>query len=100
MRTPNNLPSVCRHCRHYSPQGRRGGMCQKLSAPVRGDWQACSLADSPFLPTWETWEAITLWETPNFQAVKVTQKTNSPSEAVEVSFDLEEKSESKAVVNA
>jgi len=88
MKTTNHLPSVCRYCRHYSPQGRRGGVCQKLSAPVRGDWQACSLANSPFLPTWETWEEITLVENHHFQVVNpVVAQTSQPE--VEVSLAIE-----------
>lgn len=90
MRTTNHLPSVCRYCRHYSPQGRRGGMCQKLSAPVRGDWQACSFANAPFLPTWETWEEITLQETHHFHIVQpIIAKNIQTEEEVEVSVEVE-----------
>jgi len=88
MKTTNHLPSVCRYCRHYSPQGRRGGICQKLSAPVRGDWQACCLANSPFLPTWETWEEITLVENHHFQVVNPVVAQKSQLE-VEVSLEIE-----------
>jgi hypothetical protein len=35
-------------------------MCQQLSVPVRGSWKACSLALSPFAPSWERIEGI--WE--------------------------------------
>jgi len=38
----------CRHCQYYSPEGRRGGMCQKLMAKVESNWKACSLALPPF----------------------------------------------------
>jgi len=89
MKATNHLPSVCRYCRHYDPQGRRGGMCQKLNAPVRGNWQACSLANSPFLPTWESWETITLLETPHFQVTQASHSHRSLSE-VEVSLHLKE----------
>ncbi|MDR9405150.1 MAG: hypothetical protein RI580_17155 [Halothece sp. Uz-M2-17] len=89
MRSTNHLPSVCRYCRHYSLQGRRGGMCQKLNAPVRGDWQACSLANSPFLPTWETWEEITLLETHHFQVNKPIVAKNTDSD-VEVAVEVQE----------
>lgn len=99
MRTTNHFPSVCRHCRHYAPEGRRGGMCQKLSAPVRGDWQACCLANSPFMPTWESWEAITLLESSSFQAVKSTQKSSSPSE-VEIPCAIAAEKESETVLTA
>ncbi|QDZ40215.1 hypothetical protein FRE64_09800 [Euhalothece natronophila Z-M001] len=95
MRTTNNFPSACRYCRHYAPQGHRGGMCQKLSAPVRGDWQACSLAHSPFMPTWETWETITLLESSSFKAVKVAETKDSETT---VNSEIEKKS--KTVLSA
>ena len=37
-------------------QGRRGGMCEKLSAPVQGVWKACPFVLSAFAPAWETLE--------------------------------------------
>lgn len=46
------LTSACRYCRYYKPEGRRGGSCQMLGAPVQSHWQACSLAASPFTTTW------------------------------------------------
>ncbi|MEG3437504.1 hypothetical protein V0288_10270 [Pannus brasiliensis CCIBt3594] len=45
--------SVCRHCRFYNFQGRGNGYCQRLGVPVRGNWRVCSLACSPFAPSWE-----------------------------------------------
>ncbi|MCT7948782.1 hypothetical protein NG798_03180 [Ancylothrix sp. C2] len=62
MKTLNCLTSACRHCRFYQPQGRRGGHCAQLDAPVRGTWKACSLAIPPFAPSWETLEEIKVWE--------------------------------------
>jgi hypothetical protein len=54
---PNKiLTSACRYCRHYKPEGRRGGICNQLGAPVHGTWKACSLALPPFAPSWETLE--------------------------------------------
>jgi len=50
------LASACRYCRHYQPEGRRGGMCQQLGAPLQATWKACSLALPPFAPSWETLE--------------------------------------------
>ncbi len=94
MKPTNYFPSVCRYCRYYDPQGRRGGMCQKLSAPVRGDWQACSLANAAFLPTWETWETITLLETAHLPIAKVSHRHPSLSE-VEVSLHVEEEHKSE-----
>lgn len=56
MKPSNTLTSACKYCRHYQPEGRRGGMCQKLSAPVQSGWKACSLAIPAFAPTWESLE--------------------------------------------
>ena len=39
----------CRHCRFYQGQGRRGGCCQLLSAPMPGRCKACRL----FVPAFE-----------------------------------------------
>ncbi len=57
----NCLASVCRHCRFYTPEGRRGGQCQQLGVPVRGVWKSCSLAIPPFAPSWETIEVAEVW---------------------------------------
>jgi hypothetical protein len=49
-----NCPtSTCRHCRFYSPRGRRGGQCGQLNVEVMGHWKACALAVPPFAPSWE-----------------------------------------------
>nr|WP_290223289.1 hypothetical protein [Trichocoleus desertorum] len=61
MRTINLETSACRHCRYYTPEGRRGGSCQQLNVPVRGAWKACSLAIPPFAPSWENSEEIMNW---------------------------------------
>jgi hypothetical protein len=58
MKTLNCLTSACRCCRYYKPEGRRGGVCQQLGAPVRGSWKACSLALPPFAPSWEALEGM------------------------------------------
>jgi hypothetical protein len=50
--------SSCRLCRYYLPEGRRGGMCQKLSVPVESNWKACFLASLPFSNSWESLEEI------------------------------------------
>ena len=55
--------SVCRLCRFYEPEGRRGGSCQKLGVPVKGSWEACSLASSPFDTTLKKLEDIFQLET-------------------------------------
>ncbi|MEG5061881.1 hypothetical protein QUB60_29410 [Microcoleus sp. A2-C5] len=62
MKTP--LTSACRHCRHYTPEGRRGGICTLLSVPVQSQWKSCSLAVSPFGPSWENITEIGLWQEP------------------------------------
>lgn len=58
MKTSNCQAFACRHCRYYTPVGRRGGNCQQLDVPVRGGWKACSLAMPPFAPSWEGLEGI------------------------------------------
>lgn len=40
----------CRHCKHFNPEGRRGGNCQLLGVLVRGSWQACSTSALAFSP--------------------------------------------------
>lgn len=56
MKPIKPVASACRYCRHYQPEGRRGGMCQKLGAQVQAGWKACSLALPAFAPAWETLE--------------------------------------------
>lgn len=64
------LTSACRYCRHYQPEGRRGGMCQQLGAPVQASWKACSLALPPFAPSWENLEDA--WCLPDARPVVVS----------------------------
>ena len=40
--------SNCGLCAHYSPQGRRGGTCERLDALVESKWDACPLFANPF----------------------------------------------------
>lgn len=70
MKTP--LISACRHCRHYTPEGRRGGVCSLLSVPVQSQWKACSLAVSPFGLSWENIEIGQLQEQTVMQEPVVT----------------------------
>ncbi|WP_427160937.1 hypothetical protein ACQFX9_04755 [Aliinostoc sp. HNIBRCY26] len=63
MKPINCLTSACRYCRHYKPEGRRGGNCQQLGVPVQASWKACSLALPPFAPSWETLEDA--WSLPD-----------------------------------
>ena len=58
MKTLNFPASACRYCRHYQLEGRRGGKCQQLGVPVRGNWKACSLALPPFAPSWESIDGV------------------------------------------
>jgi hypothetical protein len=48
MNSSGNSITACRLCQHYSPEGRRGGLCGKLDVPVQPSWDACSLAAHPF----------------------------------------------------
>lgn len=57
------LTSACRYCRHYNPEGRRGGVCNQLGVQVQGNWKACSLALPPFAPSWESLEDV--WSLPD-----------------------------------
>ena len=56
MKPITPLTSTCRYCRYYQPEGRRGGQCHKLSAPVEALWKACPLALPAFSTYWETLE--------------------------------------------
>jgi len=58
MSNQSCLVSSCRACRYYTPEGRRGGLCQQLGAPVASHWKACSLAFPPFAPSWEHLEGL------------------------------------------
>ena len=40
--------SRCGLCRFYHHEGRRGGSCSQLDAPVSAKWSACSLAVPAF----------------------------------------------------
>lgn len=48
--------SACRFCRHYQPEGRRGGSCQVLGVPVESSWEACVLSSPAFDVTLENIE--------------------------------------------
>ncbi len=63
MKKVNSPNSSCRHCRFYRPEGRRGGVCQKLSVPVDSNWKACVLACSPFTNSFKKLEEIVHLET-------------------------------------
>ena len=80
MKTIKSLTSACRYCRYYNPQGRRGGVCQQLGAPVQGNWKACSLAIPPFAPSGESLEDA--WSLPNATPV-IASSVNTALAAVE-----------------
>ena len=48
MTTSKGEVSRCGLCRFYAHQGRRGGMCERLSAPVAAKWESCVLSALPF----------------------------------------------------
>lgn len=50
--------SACRHCRFYQGEGRRGGQCKQLSAPVQASWVACPLAAPLFAAEWEACQGV------------------------------------------
>jgi hypothetical protein len=61
MKPMRSRASFCSHCRHYTPEGRRGGQCGLLNVPVKGRWQSCSMAMPVFktpLPVLEVFEKI------------------------------------------
>ena len=61
MERLKNSSSCCRNCRHYQPEGRRGGHCQQLGVPVQSSWTACSLACLAFDPSLNNIEKIMTW---------------------------------------
>ena len=69
MNTMIPTTSACRYCRFYTPEGRRGGICEQLGVSVRGCWNACALALPPFAPSWESAETILSWKTSENLAV-------------------------------
>ncbi|NET01214.1 MAG: hypothetical protein F6K62_08470 [Sphaerospermopsis sp. SIO1G2] len=76
MKAINSLTSACKYCRHYQPEGRRGGLCQQLNAPVKACWKACPLAIPAFAPSWESLEDV--WSLPVVQpAVSATANINT-----------------------
>lgn len=58
MEPLNSSSSCCRNCRHYQPEGRRGGYCHQLGVPVQGSWNACSLVCLAFTPAWQNLNQI------------------------------------------
>jgi hypothetical protein len=91
MSNSNCQTSACRYCRHFTPEGRRGGNCQQLGVPVRGGWKACSLALPAFAPSWEGLEGLSLWQYQPLTVVEAQSKSLEP-------FALKESRPSLSVV--
>lgn len=85
--------SVCRNCQFYAGEGRRGGQCNRLGAPVSGSWSACSLAIPPFSPAWEMPENSDFWSL-GYSPQPVGITPNSMIEALEVCIQAELSEES------
>lgn len=54
MNSSGESVTACRLCYHYNPEGRRGGICNKLDVPVQPAWESCSLAVHPFHRSWQS----------------------------------------------
>lgn len=78
MNNSNCQTSACRYCRHFTPEGRRGGNCQQLNVPVRGGWKACPLAIPAFAPSWEGLEGLGLWQYEPLTAIETQSKPLEP----------------------
>ncbi|HBQ99607.1 MULTISPECIES: hypothetical protein [unclassified Roseofilum] len=94
MNNSNCQTSACRYCRHFTPEGRRGGNCQQLNVPVRGGWKACPLAIPAFAPSWEglglwQYEPLTAIETQSNSLETVALKESRPNLSV-VEDDLDQ----------
>jgi hypothetical protein len=53
MKRQKNVPSTCKNCRSYKPEGRRGGLCQLFQVPVQSEWESCCFGTLPFKISWE-----------------------------------------------
>ncbi|MEB3280255.1 MAG: hypothetical protein VKK42_15180 [Lyngbya sp.] len=56
MKRDKIIPSTCKNCRAYKPEGRRGGLCQLFQVPVQSEWESCCFATLPFKNSWENKE--------------------------------------------
>jgi hypothetical protein len=56
MSSLRHLALACQNCRYYTPEGRRGGRCERLDVGVERLWKACALAIPPFATSWEKFE--------------------------------------------
>lgn len=81
MTSSNACASACKFCRYYQPEGRRGGICHQLSAPVKAAWKACALAMPAFASPWETLEEA--WNLPNLPPIIAPALPTSLSQNLE-----------------
>ena len=58
MRKTQSDVTACRFCKHYNPEGRRGGSCGMLNVTVEAEWHSCNLAVSPFISIWDQGEVL------------------------------------------
>lgn len=78
MNMPLSPTLFCKHCRHYTPEGRRGGQCQLLSVAVQGNWQGCALSKPPFQShqsQWDEIETVLVWQQPRPERVNTSEPT-------------------------
>lgn len=99
MKTVNNQASACRHCRYYLPEGRRGGVCEQLNAPVQSNWKACSLALPPFAPSWESIESLMAWQKQSVKLKPALQLDSSNTDLPEASRNIPPGNEAAAAVS-
>ena len=81
MKTLNSSTSLCRNCRYYAPEGRRGGYCSQLNVAVQSGWKACTIAIPPFTPNWESIEDIMLWQRKTLAIQDVRSQSHSEIES-------------------
>ncbi len=97
MKNIKYLTSACKYCRYYQPQGRRGGMCQQLGAPVQASWKACSFALPPFAPSWEKLEDV--WSLPDATPVLISDINKSATLTDEVASCTSEHTKTKVMIH-
>ncbi|MBW4432364.1 MAG: hypothetical protein KME28_11680 [Pelatocladus maniniholoensis HA4357-MV3] len=97
MKNIKYLTSACKYCRYYQPEGRRGGMCQQLGAPVQASWKACSFALPPFAPSWEKLEDV--WSLPDATPALISDITKSVTLKDEVASCTSEHTKAKVMIH-
>jgi hypothetical protein len=97
MKNIKYLTSACKYCRYYQPEGRRGGMCQQLGAPVQASWKACSLALPPFAPSWERLEDV--WSLPDATPVLISEINKPVTLTEEVVSCASEQSKARVMIH-